>query len=97
MSNPTLFKLSEFFPENDAIKKYMQFTKLRYCKGYYYLGGQIQMNINEEITKEKIDEIIKNHSGEYCASNTFEVQSIQENYDTFLEILKVIEEYNNRK
>jgi hypothetical protein len=61
--NPTLIKLSEFVLENDAeraiynidsekyiIQSYLDTIKSSWSNGKYYLGGQIPLNPNDEIT-----------------------------------------------
>lgn len=82
--NPTLIQLSEFVPDNDAeraiynivseksiIQKYLKDTKSSWAKGKYWLGGQIPLDPNAEITPEliaKVWEMFSDAGDYYCNS-----------------------------
>jgi hypothetical protein len=50
MSDPTLFELEAFEPENQWIKKYVEYTQSQ--SGTYNLGGFIKMLPTDKITDE---------------------------------------------
>jgi len=82
--NPTLIQLSEFVPGNDAereiynivsqqsiIQKYLKDTQSSWANGKYWLGGQIPLDPNAEITPELIAKAWKmfsDASDYYCNS-----------------------------
>ena len=93
MSKVTLSYLINYIPnETDkpsyeklntqVLSSYLNDTKNIYFKGTFYLGGQIKMTIDEEITLEKIDETKKlseQRLMEYGCANSWEAASIQQN------------------
>lgn len=100
----TLTNLINFVPNGieetalfNTVKKtvlndYLNDTKQPYCYGEFYLGGQIKINIDEEITLEKITEarfinIKKLAEYEFC--NSFEVMSMA-NHDRKLNQIEEI-------
>ena len=59
---------------------YLDDTKNAYFKGSFYLGGQIKMTIDEEITLDKIEETKKQFEKrlmEYGCANSWEAASIE--------------------
>jgi hypothetical protein len=63
-----------------VLSSYLDDTKNAYFKGSFYLGGQIKMTINEEITLEKIEETKKQFVQrlmEYGCANSWEAASIE--------------------
>jgi len=66
--------------KRDVLNEYLADTKTTWSKGTFYLGGQIKMNPDEEITLDKIKEvrkISKQREIEYGgACNSWEMASI---------------------
>ncbi len=63
-----------------VLSSYLDDTKNAYFKGSFYLGGQIKMTIDEEITLEKIEETKKQFVQrlmEYGCANSWEAASIE--------------------
>ncbi len=107
--NPSLIQLSEFVPQNEAeqaiynvseseksiIQTYLDDSKSSWAKGKYYLGGQIRLNLDDEITPELLEKvriIINNSDGYYC--NSFEYASVLRANNGFNNIEKIVNKYN---
>ena len=107
--NPSLIQLSEFVPQNEAeqaiynvseseksiIQTYLDDSKSSWAKGKYYLGGQIRLNLDDEITPELLEKvriIINNSDGYYC--NSFEYASLLRANNGFNNIEKIVNKYN---
>jgi hypothetical protein len=106
--NPSLIQLSEFVPQNEAekaiynvseseksiIQSYLDDSKSSWAKGKYYLGGQLRLNPDDEITPEllqKVRDIQQNSDGYYC--NSFEYGSVLRANNGFNNIEKIIKKY----
>ena len=106
--NPSLIQLSNFILENDAeraiynidpseksiIQTYLDDTKSSWSKGRYYLGGQIPLNPNDEITPEllkKVRKIFADGGDDYC--NSFEYASILRAKNGLTNIEKIVNKY----
>lgn len=87
----TLTYLINYVPNNDieqnmykklniqVLSSYLNDTKSKYFEGSFYLGGQLKMKPDEEITLKKIDEvreISKQKLIEYGYANGFEAASV---------------------
>ena len=73
--NPSYEKLN-----TQVLSSYLDDTKNAYFKGTFYLGGQLKMTIDDEITLEKIDETKKlseQRFMEFGCANSWEAASIQ--------------------
>ena len=91
-NKPTLNTLINFVPENEieceifninknVLNKYFKDTKEYWNKGKFYLGGQILIEPNEEITFLKINnvrEIQIQKDIDISACNSFEIASINQ-------------------
>ena len=81
----------------DALQEYLNDTKKSYSKGQFYLGGQLLMYPDEEITLKKFDEVrdISNKRFiEYGGpSNSFEVASIKNYQNIFNDVEKIVRIY----
>jgi hypothetical protein len=79
-----------------VLNDYLNDTKQPYCYGHFYLGGQIKINIDEEITLEKITEArlinIKKLT-EYGFCNSFEVMSMANHERKLNQIEEIIKCY----
>lgn len=79
-----------------VLNDYLNDTKQPYCYGQFYLGGQIKINIDEEITLEKITEArlinIKKLT-EYGFCNSFEVMSMANHERKLNQIEEIIKCY----
>ena len=103
---PTLRKLIDFIPLNDKeremynidvsnsiLQKYLDQTKNRYSRGKYYLGGQIELGIDDEITPELIDEVKNINDNSFCGSNC-EVASLNQHKKDLTSLETIISKYN---
>jgi hypothetical protein len=81
----------------DALQEYLNDTKKSYSKGQFYLGGQLLMYPDEEITLKKFDEVrdISNKRFiEYGGpSNSFEAASIKNYQNIFNDVEKIVRIY----
>ena len=105
--NPSLIQLSMFVPANDAekaiynidsqkyiIQSYLDITKSSWSNGKYYLGGQIPLNPNDEITPALIKKAWKMFvdEGDYCC-NSFEYASVLQAKRGLVSIEKIVGKY----
>ncbi len=100
--NPSLNDLINFVPKDETeiivkgetvIQEYLKDTKSRWSNGKYWLGGHIQINLNDVITPEllaKADGLI-NANTDVC--NSFEMASVWESNRQFAEINAVVKRY----
>ena len=105
--NPSLLQLSKFIPINDAertiyniesekyiIEQYLDNTNSSWAKGKYYLGGQLQLKLNDPITTEIIKKAWKAtlDAGDYYC-NSAEKASMLTAKDGLINIEKIIKKY----
>jgi hypothetical protein len=105
--NPSLLQLSKFIPINDAertiyniesekyiIEQYLDNTNSSWAKGKYYLGGQLQLKLNDPITTEIIKKAWKAtlDAGHYYC-NSSEKASMLTAKDGLINIEKIIKKY----
>jgi hypothetical protein len=102
--NPTLSKLLDFVPQNDAeiavynantsvLHTYLDNTKSSWSGGKYYLGGQIKLGLDDEITPELIAQVWNKFDDSY-ACNSAELASIWDAKDKLSSIETIIKKYN---
>ena len=104
--NPTLRQLLDFIPQNDAeieiyninanksvLKTYLDNTKSSWSGGKYYLGGQIELGLDDEITNELIAKAWKEFGDSY-ACNSAEMASIWAAKGGLSSIETIITKYN---
>jgi hypothetical protein len=102
--NPTLSKLLDFVPQNDAeiavynantsvLHTYLDNTKSSWSGGKYYLGGQIKLGLDDEITPELIAQVWNKFDDSY-ACNSAELASIWDAKDKLSSIETIIKKHN---
>lgn len=74
-----------------CVLNYYYFAKESYSKGYYYLGGQLKLKIDDIITESHIEEVkkIMNKRTEYDYANFWEYSSCmthERNFNDFVNI-----------
>ena len=109
LSESTLNNLLNFDPKNyieesifnsinkNVLKIYLNYTIQPYSEGQFYLGGQIKMSPDQEITLEKINEvreIEKQRMIDYGGPcNSFEMASINNHKNLLLQMEELIKAY----
>jgi len=109
LPKPTLNTLLNFIPNNEierrlfnnlnkkVLTSYFDNTKRNYCIGMFYLGGQVKMNLDEEITIDKIKEVReigKQREIEYGGPcNSFEAASIYNHKNLLGQMEEIINAY----
>jgi hypothetical protein len=106
----TLTYLINYIPNNDnekilyekldiqVLSSYLKDTESKYLGGSFYLGGQIKMKPDEEITLTKIDEArqitkqLKEY-GDYA--NSWEIASVMHSESLLNQMEKIIKFHNN--
>jgi hypothetical protein len=101
----TLTYLVNYIPNNDTerisykqlntevLSSYLNDANSKYFGGSFYLGGQLKMKSDEEITLKKIDEvreIFKQRLNEYGCANSFEMASITRSETLLNQIEQII-------
>ena len=106
----TLNTLLSFIPNNEeerniyenlnkrVLDDYCNKTKMNYSKNIFYLGGQLKMSPDEEITLDKINQAklisIKSELEYGVPCNSFEDQSILHSKNLLNEMEEIIIAYN---
>ncbi len=105
----TLNTLLAFKPENPkeeeiwadvknfkVLKEYQDDSKSNWSKGRFWLGGQVPMDLNEEITLKKIANVKKiseERFKEYGACNSAEMASVWRSQRQIHEMEKIVQKY----
>ena len=100
--NPSLNDLINFVPKNETeiiikgetvIQEYLEDSKSRWSNGKYWLGGHIQMNLDDAITPELLTNVrrLLNANPDYC--NSFEMASVLRTKRQFGEICAIVKRY----
>jgi len=82
--------------KKDVLNIYLSDTKTKWARGQFYLGGFIKMNLNEEITLKKIDEVkVQREKAyeDYGICNRWEQDSILRCEMQLSEIEKIVKIY----
>ena len=78
-----------------VIQEYLEDSKSRCSNGKYWLGGHIQMNLDDAITPEllrKVRTLLDNIRGDWSCNN-FELRSVFQVKRQFDEIDAIVERY----
>ena len=90
----TLNKLVQKFPTNYLINRYVKQTNETWTKGKYYLGGQVPLNIDDEITGDIMYDV---HHRTFIQArdiaNSWEMASVQRAETDFLEFQDLVNTY----
>ena len=72
---PSLLDLYERFPDNNVVNYYINETKQSWSNKKYYLGGQLPLSANEQITERNIQEVEKKKQSAGIPCNQWEYAS----------------------
>ena len=100
---PSLIQLKEILHKfdqtyQDVIEKYENQTKEVWTEGLYYLGGQVQLDLNDDISQDKIDavdSINKKNQNQIC--NSWEMGSVNIHGSEFVKIKELVLFYNTNQ
>ena len=81
----SLDQLLEQYPESEVLQSY----KNSFGGAYFYLGGQIKMRTDQEITQRDIDETKAMYVEPWDAANSLEMASIRQHFYKFEEFVKL--------
>jgi len=90
----TLHKIVKIFPNHYLINRYFKQLNESWTQGRYYLGGQVPLYIDDEITPEiilKVSEIL--FLGPQDVANSWEMASVQRAQSDFIEFQDLLETY----
>ena len=99
---PSLLQLKKIINDFDqtyhiVIKKYENETKEDWNKGKYYLGGQISLNLDDDISTEKMNEVeMINKKNQSSICNSWEMGSYNQHVLEFNHIKELVEYYNTQ-
>ena len=74
---PTLMTMLRQYPKDWVLNRYIQCSRETWLKGGFYLGGQIKLGIDEEITWKHIADATSTQSRPMEIANSWEFASIQ--------------------
>ena len=73
---PTLMNMLRQYPKDWVLNRYIQCSRETWSKGSFYLGGQIKLGIDDEITWEHIADVTSIQSQPMDISNSWESASV---------------------
>ena len=86
---------------NDSFKsvgnKYMKMSEESWCKDKYFLGGQLQLNINDIITDEHILFVKNKNASSMSAANSWEMNSMNAYFGEIPIIEDILKHYTAKK
>jgi hypothetical protein len=92
----TLKKLLEKFPDDYIVQRYNKQLSETWTSGRYYLGGQIPLRENDEITDKIITDVsMKLFIQPVEFTNSWEASSFKRSQNDFLHFLEVMSEYKS--
>ena len=80
---PTLMTMLHHYPKDWVLNRYIQCSRESWSKGKFFLGGQIQLGIDDEITWNHIAEAQAKYCGPIDVTNSFEDASIKRHSSEF--------------
>ena len=80
---PSLLSLHRSNPDNYVLNRYMNCSKESYSLGKFWLGGHLQMKIDEPITDQDILYVITRNNQPSDVANQWEMASIQRSGSDF--------------
>jgi hypothetical protein len=104
-SSVTLNKLINFVPKNEmeryiftvnkkVLETYFRDTKESWSKGRFYLGGQLPMYLDEELTISKFHNVREiQRSREIYMCNGFELASVEKSKRELIELEIIFQKY----
>jgi len=95
-ANPKEEKIWAGINNFTVLKEYLDTSKSSWAKGKYWLGGQVPMDLDEEITLKKITNVRNigiQRFEEYGACNSAEMASVWRAQRQIDEIEKIVEKY----
>ena len=90
----TLHKLVKKFPDHYLINRYRKQIDESWTKGRYYLGGQVPLHLDDEITLDIILDVSeKLFLGPQDVANSWEMASVQRAQSDFIKFQDLMETY----
>ena len=90
----TLHKLVNRFPTHYLINRYAKQINESWTQGRYYLGGQVPLYLDDEITPDIILDVSeKLFIGPQDVANSWEMASVQRVQSDFIEFQHMLETY----
>jgi hypothetical protein len=90
---PTIIELYDKFPDNYVLNRYIQCSKESWCLDHFYLGGQLKLHINDDITTDHIKQVKNINEQPFSPDNSWEHDSIMRSLTQFTYFCQVYEEY----
>jgi hypothetical protein len=81
---PTLVTMLRQYPNDWVLNRYLHCSRESWCIGGYYLGGQMKLGIDDEITWQHLADVTSIHTeAPQTVSNNWEMASIQRSEQEF--------------
>ena len=90
---PTLMTMLRQYPKDWVLNRYIQCSRETWSKGSFYLGGQVKLGIDDEITWEHIADVTSIQSQPMDITNSWELGSIQRSGRDFSHFRDLYTEY----
>jgi len=92
---PTLMTMLRKYPKDWVLNKYIQCSRESWCKGCFYLGGQLKLGIDDEITWNHLAEVQAKYNAPLDVANSWEMASVQRGERDFSHFRDIYTEYIN--
>ena len=80
---PTLMTMVRQYPTDWVLNRYIQCSRETWSKGSFYLGGQLKLGIDDEITWQHLADVTHKYSQPCEISNSWEMASVQRSEHDF--------------
>ncbi len=80
---PTLMTMLRQYPKDWVLNRYIQCSRETWSKGSFYLGGQVKLGIDDEITWLHLAEVHGKQAQPIEITNSWEMGSIQRSGQDF--------------
>ena len=94
---PTLMSMLREYPKDWVLNRYIQCSRESWSKGCFYLGGQVKLGIDDEITWLHLAEVQGKISGPMEIANSWEQASIQRSQKDFSHFRDIYLDYLRKK
>ena len=81
------------YPNDCVLNRYLHCSSESWCKGEYYLGGQVKLRIDDEITWQHLLDVTSIQSQPHDVANSWEMASIQRSEQEFSHFRDIYTDY----
>ena len=90
---PTLLTMLRQYPEDWVLNRYIQCSRESWSNGGYYIGGQVKLGVNDEITWQHLAAVTAKQAEPHDIANSWEMGSIQRSEQEFSHFRDIYTDY----